>query len=326
MNNDLNNDLISVLIPAYNVEKYIARCLRSVIRQTYQNLEIVVVDDGSKDNTYAIAQKFAAEDPRIVLLQKPNEACIAKTRNFLFDHLHGKYCVFVESDDHVKPRFVERLYQAITANQADVSVCEYGLRAFPWPMLPPLRRRTTIYDGKSAIPRLAFKGMGRFMMWNKMYRADIIKGTTEDNKVYCDTDVGFGEDWLYCLRYLERCQKVAWINDKLYYYSWRAGSEMHQKFSDKRVSFVNKLLTLCEQEPDPVVNDTLRTWTAFTCCGFVFQADKKRYPEMVARMKHYAHEYRQNLFKNRFVMPFLKMIQWLGLRTWCRVKRERTKK
>lgn len=313
----METDLISVLIPAYNVAKYLDRCLRSVVRQTYRNLEIVVVDDGSTDHTDLIAKKYAAQDQRVVVYQKPNEGSIAKTRNFLLDHCHGKYCVWVDSDDRVKPRYVEKLHRALTVNGADMSICKFALRVFPLPVMPPLWHRTRVYAADTMLPRMVFKLRIGFSVWNKMYRTDWLRG---EDAVRFDPALSFGEDLLFNVDYLRRCQKIAWINDKLYSYSWRPGSEMHQEFSQKHINFVDKLLALCANEANPVVRDTLRGWAAFSCCGFAFLADKKRYPAVVQRMKHFAHEYRADLYKNQLAKTWLKLILWLGLKTWCRTK------
>lgn len=311
-------DLISVLIPAYNVAKYLDRCLQSVVRQTYRNLEIVVVDDGSTDQTYAIAEKYAARDSRIVLLRKPNEGNIAQTRNFLLDHFHGKYCVWVDSDDRIKPRYVEKLYAALVSHGADMSICGFAVRWVPWPILPPLFHYTQTFTGTAIIPLLIFQGYGRFALWNKMYRADFLRG---DDGLRFDPTLRFGEDLMFNLQYLRRAQKVVYLNEKLYAYSWRAGSEMHQKFSHKHVSFVRVLLEQCVRETDPALRHYLRGWTAFTCCGFAFLANKQRYPQVSARMKHFASQYRDDLYKNQLAKFGLKFILWLGLKTWCRPQR-----
>ena len=314
----MEDDLISVLIPAYNVSKYLGRCLKSVLRQTYRNLEVVVVDDGSTDDTYEIAKKFAEQDSRVVVLQKQNEGNIAKTRNFLLEHFNGKYCVWVDSDDQIKPRYVEKLHIALVSNQADMSICNFAMRMFPWPILPALRCRVDIYDNVNAVPFMIFQGLfGRFSLWNKMYRADVLKG---ENGVRFNTELRFGEDLFFNVEYLKRVQKVVYLREKLYVYSWRPGSEMHQKFSDKHISFVNVLLQYAENETVPVVRDTLRAWSAVSCCGFVYLANKKRYPEEIERMKHFAKHYKDYLLKNRSANCLLKLMLRLGLRTWCRQK------
>ncbi len=315
---NMEKDLISVLIPAYNVQKYLGRCLRSILRQTYKNLEVVVVDDGSTDNTYQVAKQYADADQRVILLQKQNEGNVSKARNFLLDHCHGKYCVWVDSDDCVKPAYVEKLYRALIDENADMSVCRFAVRAFPFPVASLLRTSVHVYQGDQMIQQIIYRTA--FMLWNKMYRVDLIR---EHDEIRFDPNYCYGEDLLFNLVYLKYCKKIACVNSRLYSYSWRAGSEMHKKFSENHVNFMNRLLELCESETNLAVRDTLRGWAAFSCCGSVFLANKRAFPDAVARMKQSAFIYRKDLYKNHLAKPSLKCILWLGLKTWCRPKKTR---
>ena len=309
----VESDLISVLIPAYNVEKYLGRCLRSVLKQTYHNLEIVVVDDGSVDKTYQIAKKFADTDPRIVLLQKNNESNVAKARNYLLEHCHGRYCVWVDSDDYVKPRYVEKLYQAITSHQADLATCRFAVRFFPFPVLPPFHSSVREYCDQQILPQVVYRTA--IVLWNKIYRMDIINGA---EPVRFDNDYCYGEDLLFNLRYIQHCRKMVCINDRLYHYFWRIGSESHKKFSCAHINLVNKLIQLSAAETDPVVQNTLTGWATFSCCAETFLAGKRHKQEDFEALKQFAYQNRRAIYKNRLAKPSLKCILWLGLKTWCR--------
>lgn len=312
----MESDLISVLIPAYNVEKYLARCLRSVLKQTYQNLEIVVVDDGSADRTYAIAKQFADTDQRIVLLQKANEENVAKARNYLLDHCHGKYCVWVDSDDCIKPRYVEKLYQALTSHKVDLAACKFAVRFFPFPVLPPIRSVARDYSGDEILPQVIYRTA--IVLWNKMYRTDLIN---QDEPIRFDEKYCYGEDLLFNLRYLKRCQKIVCLNDRLYNYFWRSGSESHKKFSCAHLDLINKLIQLCETETNPSALDTLTGWTAFNCCAETFLASKQCQQYDLDHFKQFAYQNRHVLYKNRLAKPLRKCILWVGLKTWCRWKK-----
>lgn len=312
----MESDLISVLIPAYNVEKYLARCLRSVLKQTYQNLEIVVVDDGSADKTYAIAKQFAEIDQRIVLFQKANEENVAKVRNFLLGHCHGKYCVWVDSDDCIKPRYVEKLYQAMTSHHADLVTCKFAVRFFSLPILPPMRTKVRTYTGGEILSRVIYRNA--IVLWNKMYRTDLIN-TPEP--IRFDENYCYGEDLLFNLRYIRRCQKMVCLNHKLYGYFWRSGSESHKRFSCTHINLIKRLMQLCEKETDPLVLDAITGWTAFGCCAETFLARKYWKQYDLNPMKQFAYQNRRVLYKNRLANPWLKCMLWLGLKTWCRPKK-----
>lgn len=118
------NNLVSVIVPVYNVEPYIKRCLDSISRQTYRNLEIIVVDDGSKDKSAMICKECADADSRIKLIEKENEGA-GYARNTGMNIANGEYIFFVDSDDYIMPNCVERLLAVALAENADIVKCSY---------------------------------------------------------------------------------------------------------------------------------------------------------------------------------------------------------
>ena len=120
----MNEELISVIIPVYNVEKYIRFCLDSVINQTYKNLEIIIVDDGTKDSSGEIAEEYARKDSRIKVVHKENGG-LSDARNVGLDIATGKYIAFLDSDDVISLDFYEYLYRLIKENDYDIAECEF---------------------------------------------------------------------------------------------------------------------------------------------------------------------------------------------------------
>jgi len=116
------NDLVSVIIPIYNVEKYLERCVKSVIRQTYQKLEIVLVDDGSPDGCGEICERLAKEDARIKVYHKENGG-LSDARNYGVQRSTGQYIAFIDSDDYVSTEYIEYLVTLLEKNDADISCC-----------------------------------------------------------------------------------------------------------------------------------------------------------------------------------------------------------
>ena len=115
-------DLISVIIPVYKVELYLERCLKSIISQTYKNIEILLVDDGSPDQCGKICDKYAENDRRIKVYHK-NNGGLSDARNFGVEHSQGRYITFIDSDDYVSENYVEYLYDLLVDNNADISCC-----------------------------------------------------------------------------------------------------------------------------------------------------------------------------------------------------------
>ena len=116
------HDLISVIIPVYNVEEYLCRCVDSVLDQTYRNTEILLVDDGSPDNCPAICDEYARQDARVRVLHQENKG-LSGARNAGIDVAKGQWLAFVDSDDYLAPDFLERLLEACERTGSDLSVC-----------------------------------------------------------------------------------------------------------------------------------------------------------------------------------------------------------
>lgn len=116
----MRNDLVSVIIPAYNSEQYIAKCIESVINQTYQNIEIIVVNDGSSDNTASVVKQFS----NVILLNKENGG-LSSARNYGIKCAKGKYVIFLDSDDYIEPKFVENLYSETSGKEDEIIMCDF---------------------------------------------------------------------------------------------------------------------------------------------------------------------------------------------------------
>lgn len=121
----INDDLlISVIIPVYNAEKYLEQCLNSIKNQTYKNFEVIIVNDGSKDNTDSICKKFAQSDSRFRYFSKENGG-VSSARNFGLDNANGHYITFIDGDDWVEHNHLEILIKSITENNSDIAICSY---------------------------------------------------------------------------------------------------------------------------------------------------------------------------------------------------------
>ena len=118
------NELISVIIPIYKVEAFLFRCVESVMRQTYENIEIILVDDGSPDNCPGMCDELALKDKRIKVYHKENGG-LSDASNYGVERAHGKYIAFIDSDDYISDDYIEYLYNMLKKNDADISCCGY---------------------------------------------------------------------------------------------------------------------------------------------------------------------------------------------------------
>ena len=116
------NELVSIIVPIYNSEQYLERCINSLIKQTYKNIEIILIDDGSKDSSLSIIEKYAKQDCRIVYISKENSG-VSSSRNDGIKIAKGKYISFVDSDDYIESNMIEDMYKALVEQNVDIVRC-----------------------------------------------------------------------------------------------------------------------------------------------------------------------------------------------------------
>ena len=213
------NDLISVIVPVYKVEPYLDRCVRSIVDQTYQNLEIILVDDGSPDNCPAMCDAWAGRDGRIRVIHKPNGG-LSDARNAGMAAAAGEYIAFVDSDDWISGEFLELLHRAMMETEADLAACDAaavcGAEEIPALTGTPC---ITAHTRQEAMADLA-RGKGfRAVAWNKLYKRSLL-----DNEAF---PVGkLHEDEFFTYRVIDKCARLAYVDRPLYYYFQREGSIM----------------------------------------------------------------------------------------------------
>ena len=183
---------ISVIVPVYNVEAYVERCLASLAAQTYPHVEVVMVDDASTDGGGRICDAWAAREEGFHVVHLQENQGVSAARNEGSHRASGAYIAFVDSDDYVEPNLLERLYQALTEGQGDVSVCGdvgLGLRAGPARVLAPAE----------AARCLARRTPFLWTPWGKLFPAELVKETPFDKRVLCGEDLLCFYQILNCL-------------------------------------------------------------------------------------------------------------------------------
>lgn len=235
----MNESKISVIVPVYNVERYLERCLNSIINQTYQNLEIIVVDDGSKDHSGILADKIAQSDARIKVIHKRNGG-LSDARNAGLDIATGAFIGFVDSDDYIEPVMYERLFEACKKSNAAIAICgrfqeseESGQRKEMFTC------EKTIVSGKEAAKKLLLYDNCDSAAWDKLYSSELFEKMRYPYGV-------LHEDLNFTIRLLFRCEKVAYIGAPLYHYMVRENSICKQPFTSRRFDLYNQA-SLCRE-------------------------------------------------------------------------------
>ena len=269
----MENERISVVVPVYNVESYLKRCVDSIIHQTYSNLEIFLVDDGSTDASGALCDAYAEQDSRVICIHKKNGGQAA-ARNEAIERASGAYFCFLDSDDFADERMIEVLHRDLLEQSAEIAVV--GFQEFSNPAT--ITRANTeaqlqVLTGKEAVRSiLSSEEIGDYV-WNKIYRRELFEGFRYPvGRVL--------EDMGSTYQLLERCKKVVYRPTPLYFYYQRSDSTIHRRslkfyedkfdMGEKRYQEIQKLY------PEMLENDASMLRTIEHCYPYLYDDEKRR--------------------------------------------------
>lgn len=212
---------VSVVVPMYKVEKYVERCLKSIQAQTFEDYEVLMINDGSPDKSAAIAQTFADKDPRFVLYNKENGG-LSDARNYGLERAKGEFIVFIDSDDYLHKDYLNVMYHECVDNGADMSYCRYNYVLFDSCFYIPIffSAGKEVMKTRDALNILIRDNYLQSFAWNKMYRRSL----------FIDNDIRYPdmyfEDIATSGRVLYHANKLAITDKYLYFYVMRMGSIM----------------------------------------------------------------------------------------------------
>ena len=237
-------DLISVIVPIYNVEKYLSRCLESIINQTYSNIEIICINDGSKDNCKDILDEFIKKDKRIKIIKKENGG-LSDARNKGIEIASGKYITFVDSDDVITNDYVEYLYNLIKKYDTKISICN---REIVWESYEKSKEKIEKENGfkeEKLTAEQAFRNMLLdqgidICAYAKMYERSLWKEIRYPvGTVY--------EDSATTYKLLDSTDFIAYGTKKCYFYIARPGSiSKHKGFDEREFDYINNTNMMLE--------------------------------------------------------------------------------
>ena len=234
-----NETMISIIVPIYNVEKYLEFCLDSILNQTYQDFEVILVDDGSTDSSGQICDEYCSNDPRFRVIHQDNQGS-SLTRNVGLSQSNGEYLYFLDSDDFIHPFTLEYLYQALQESKADISICKYirtnqrkvdDVGQLSYQVI----NQSQLYAG--------IFGPGEFEMiycavWNKLYRREIIGDFSFEQ--------GSAEDLYFNARVFTQCSTAVLMDNELYYYFINPNSITQSGFHNNQMVGTHFLYTIVD--------------------------------------------------------------------------------
>lgn len=237
----MEGELISVILPIYRVEKYLMQSIESLIKQSYKNIEIILVDDGSPDNCPDICDRYALIDSRIKVLHKKNGG-VSSARNAGLKVSSGAFIYFMDPDDLLTPQFLEYMYQTMVSEDCDMVACAFTSDEQQFQRncsRKGLCEKTTI-GRNELLKKIAFSTDIAGYTWNKLFRRSLI------GELLFDESVHMNEDQLFSLQYASRVKKATLIRDSLYYYRILDTSAMNQKWNDRKASAFITYLKITE--------------------------------------------------------------------------------
>lgn len=282
------NPYISVIVPIYNVEKYLRKCVKSIIDQTYSNFELLLVDDGSTDSSGKICDECGLQDERIKVFHKKNGG-LSDARNYGMKHAEGAYFTFIDSDDYIGERYLEELLGLILEYQADVSVVP--LISFPestGEITYVEQHKRGCMTGKEMIRTICLKQTFEVCAPGKLYNRKVFEGIEfAKGKLY--------EDIFTTPYVMGRCEKVAYSDSMQYFYLLRADSIMHRSVSKR----------------DEDLFEGLEKWEGYM---------QKNYPDLLQEMNYRYVEDTFSTYIHRLIYSedYLKIIP--GIKNRCKTQ------
>ena len=212
---------LSVIIPVYNGEKFLHKCLDSVINQTYKNLEIICIVDGATDSSADIIKEYMQKDNRIKLIEQQNQG-VSKTRNKGIDIASGDYITFVDQDDYIEPEMYASMMEKIKQDSSDIAICSIEV----------IQIEPEFYnlDGIKEKYKYMQEGLNIASIWNKIFK----KSKIDEYKIKFLENMQIGEDLDFAFRYISVSDKVSFVNKHFYKYVKHSGNNLNDR--TKRIS------------------------------------------------------------------------------------------
>lgn len=232
--------MVSILVPVYNASEYLRECVDSLIGQTYTDLQIILIDDGSTDDSWTQLQQMAQEDSRLEVYSQPN-CGVAATRNRLLERVRGDFVLFVDSDDWIEPNTIEVLLQE--QQRGNFDIVEFQL-------VGSLINDKNCYDQEQSIQLFLEHIVLSGSLCNKLVKSQMYAG------LRLDEDVSYGEDALLVWQVLQRVTKISILNNHLYHYRINEESISRQSFNGKKCSAYTAWEQIC--------HDTDKFWPQYS--------------------------------------------------------------
>ena len=291
----MNNPVITIIVPVYNTELFLSRCIDSILQQTFNNFELLLINDGSTDNSGEICDKYALIDSRIRVYHKINGG-VSSARNLGLDYAIGRYIIFVDSDDYMFPRMCEVMVSTLESKKADLVVC--GTMETGGGYWKP------VSDVDYSINQLKnhFVAILHTELlsppWNKIYKKVII-GSNRFRE-----DISFGEDLMFNIKYLNKCETISFINESPFYHEKENENSLVVKFNRKRLLDIEKVWVAVDEFSDDKKG-----------LYYKYLRDLTVYVRQLLKTKQYSWSEKQNILEEWHSIALMNDLNLLNYKT-----------
>lgn len=307
---------VSVIIPVYNTEKGLEQCLNSVLEQTYQNLEVILIDDGSTDGSGEICDRYADQDRRVRVVHQKN-AGVAAARNIGLDMATGAYIGWVDSDDWIEPQMFEHMLNGALAYRADIVICGRH-EVYPGHSFVKSWKQQEILNRSQAVSLLVEDDLVKSYLWDKLWRRELFENI-------CIPDLRVFEDMAVMYPLFIKAERVLCLPEVLYHYKHERGSLSENPSLESRFDFytVTKARYESLQQDFPqlaerieavLVSAAIHIWTVFGKCT---RQERAEYKEKIMEIADFCKKhYKKARMKQRMGMAGQLVLRLTPYPTW----------
>lgn len=290
---EVTQPLISVIVPVYRTQEYLTRCVDSLLGQTYRNLEILLIDDGSDDESGAICDEFAQKDERVRVIHKENGG-ISDARNCGLDNFTGEYFVFVDSDDYVRADYVEYLYELVCDFNCLMAVCGYDVLFSDGNSFKSTATERYTVTAKECMERLFYDEFVTVGPWAKIYHRSLIGDIRYPyGKLFEDAGTTY--------RFMMKCDSIAFGEASKYFYAVRSQSIVTSDFNPNKLDLLEMSDAMCdaaEERWPELAKASLRrrVYVRFSTVNQMLDTDA--FPEKKAEMIRFIRQNRHAVLRD----------------------------
>lgn len=290
--------MVSVIVPVYNGEKYLRECIDSICNQSYTDLEIIIINDGSNDNTSKIAKQIESKDNRVIYVEHENKG-VSYSRNKGLDLATGEYIVFVDCDDTIEKGYIELLFNQISKNNLDIVSCGYtDISIYGTIKLNDFYIGNSMLNKDEFINNI-FKGVGG-TLWGKIFKTEIIN----KNKIRLNNNIFMCEDMLFVLQYSMQSRSFGAIEQSLYNYNRKnensISSKINFEYFDNLIKVMKSIEVILNENKydknfiDSILCERIRS---LTISFSIMQHDKNHKYSRNEKMNNIIYIFKNQYFK-----------------------------